>query len=128
MYHITTQIKSDFDSAVEKVTGELNAEGFGVLTDIDVKETIKKKLDKDFRKYRILGACNPPYAYRALSAEDKIGVFLPCNVIVQEIGEGKIEISAVDPMAAMASVENRDLEELAMEIKGKLQKVIDRLK
>lgn len=127
MYHITTQIKSDFESAVEKVTRELNAEGFGVLTDIDVKETIKKKLDKDFRKYRILGACNPPYAYRALSAEDKIGVFLPCNVIVQEIEEGTIEVSAVDPIAAMSSVENRDLEEIAKEIREKLVRVIEKM-
>lgn len=126
-YYISTQIKGDFESAVEKVTKELSSEGFGVLTDIDVKETLKKKLDKDFRKYRILGACNPPFAYKALCAEDKIGVMLPCNVIVQEFEKNKIEISAVDPIASMLAVKNPKLDEIAGEIRDKLKRVIERI-
>jgi len=114
-----------FEEAVEKVTEELKKEGFGVLTEIDVQATLKKKLNIDFRKYRILGACNPPFAHRALQAEDKIGAMLPCNVIVQELDDGKTEVAAVDPMASMLAVENDKLGEIANEIRAKLEKVIE---
>ncbi|MGB4414496.1 MAG: DUF302 domain-containing protein [Paludibacter sp.] len=114
-----------FEEAVEKVTEELKKEGFGILSEIDVQATLKKKLDVDFRKYRILGACNPPFAYKALQAEDKIGTMLPCNVIVHELEDGKIEIAAVDPVASMLAVQNDKLGEIADEIRAKLQKVIE---
>lgn len=117
----------DFDAAVEAVTAALKAEGFGVLTEIDVKETLKKKIDVDFKKYKILGACNPQYAYKALQAEDKIGVFLPCNVVVEEHDNGDIEVSAVDPMASMVSVQNNSLGGIATEIQQKLKRVIESL-
>jgi uncharacterized protein (DUF302 family) len=98
-YYFSKIISLSFDDAIEKVMAELKKEGFGVLTDIDVKQTLKKKLDVDFKKYRILGACNPPFAYKALQVEDKIGTMLPCNVIVQEIDEGHVEVAAIDPVA-----------------------------
>lgn len=100
-YYFSKALEISFDEAVAKVTEELKQEGFGVLTEIDVKQTLKKKLDVDFRKYKILGACNPPFAYQALQLEDKIGVMLPCNVVVQENDEGSVEISAVDPIVSM---------------------------
>jgi uncharacterized protein (DUF302 family) len=125
-YHISKIVADkSFESAIEQVTVELQKEGFGILTEIDVKETFKKKLDVDFKNYKILGACNPHFAYKALSSEDKIGVFLPCNIIVEEHENGEIEVSAVDPIASMSSVENPDLGELALEIQQKLVKVID---
>jgi uncharacterized protein (DUF302 family) len=105
----------------------LKKEGFGILTDIDVKATIKKKLDKDFRNYRILGACNPPFAHQVLLAEDKIGLMLPCNVIVQELSPGKIEVAAIDPIASMQAVKNPTLGEVAKEVRAKLKKVVDNL-
>ncbi len=114
-----------FEEAVEKVTEELKKEGFGVLTEIDVQTTLKKKLDVDFRKYRILGACNPPFAHKALQAENKIGAMLPCNVIVQELDNGKTEVAAVDPVASMKAVDNDKLGEIAGEIRAKLEKVIE---
>ncbi|MGE4509220.1 MAG: DUF302 domain-containing protein [Eubacteriaceae bacterium] len=114
-----------FEEAVEKVTEELKKEGFGVLTEIDVQATLKKKLDVDFRKYRILGACNPPFAHKALQAENKIGAMLPCNVIVQELENGKTEVAAVDPVASMKAVDNDKLGEIAGEIRAKLEKVIE---
>jgi uncharacterized protein (DUF302 family) len=116
-----------FADAVTKVTDGLNKEGFGIITEIDVKQTFKKKLDVDFRNYMILGACNPAFAHKAIESENKIGVFLPCNVIVQEHINGGIEISAVDPLASMASVNNKDLKGLASEVKSKLEKVIENL-
>lgn len=116
-----------FDEAVEKVTEALKQEGFGVLTEIDVQATLKKKLDVDFRPYKILGACNPPYAHKALEAEDKIGIMLPCNVIVQETADGTIEVAAVDPVASMSAVENPKLMDIAAEIQQKLKKVIENL-
>ncbi len=116
-----------FDEAIEQVTAELKKEGFGVLTEIDVKETLKNKIDVDFKKYKILGACNPHFAYKALQSEDKIGVFLPCNVIVEEHENGVIEVSAVDPIASMSAAENETLGNLASEVQQKLIKVIDRL-
>lgn len=127
-YYINKTITDvTFDVAIDRVTEELKKEEFGVLTDIDVKTTMKNKLDVDFYNYRILGACNAPYAFKALQAEDKIGTMLPCNVIVQEREAGKIEISAVDPIASMQGVKNETLGELAMEIRDKLAKVIENL-
>ena len=123
-YYFNKITNYSFDEAIEKVTEELQKEGFGVLTEIDVTATLKKKLGVDFKKYRILGACNPPYALKALSAEDKIGTMLPCNVIVQQISESQVEIAAINPMASMQAVENSDLEEVAFEITRKLDKVI----
>jgi uncharacterized protein (DUF302 family) len=124
-YYFTTTLKQDFDTAIQKVTEELKKEGFGILTEIDVKETFKKKLDVDFRKYRILGACNPQMAHQAISAESKIGTMLPCNVIVQETGDGTIEVSAVDPVASMQAVKNDTLGDVATQVRKKLKKVID---
>lgn len=114
-----------FEEAVIKVTESLKKEGFGVLTDIDVKETLKKKIDADIRNYRILGACNPGFAHKAILAENKIGAFLPCNVIVREKDNGDIEVSAVDPIASMSAVQNESLAGIASEVKNKLKKVID---
>lgn len=118
---------TSFDEAVEKVTIELKKEGFGVLTEIDVKDTLKKKIDVDFKKYKILGACNPHFAYKALQSEDKIGVFLPCNVIVEEHANGDIEVSAVDPIASMISVNNLKLGSLAFDVQQKLKIVMENL-
>ena len=126
-YYFNKTLNEDFDKVIEKVTEELKNEGFGILTEIDVKETLKKKLDVDFKKYKILGACNPPYAHRALEVEDKIGTMLPCNVIVQEIEDGTVEVAAVNPMASMQAVENEKLNEVADEITTKLEHVIDKL-
>ena len=126
-YYFNKILKGDFDQVIDKVTDELKKVGFGILTEIDVKETLKKKLDVDFKKYRILGACNPPYAHKALLAEDKIGTMLPCNVIVQEIETGVIEVAAVNPMASMQAVENHALNEIAQEITKKLEYIIEKL-
>lgn len=126
-YYFTKTVKSDFEAATQRTVEELQKEGFGVLTEIDVKATLKKKLDVDFRQYKILGACNPPFAYKALQAEDKIGLMLPCNVIVQESVDGTVEVSAVDPIASMAGVENSSLGGVANEVRAKLKKVIDSL-
>jgi uncharacterized protein (DUF302 family) len=124
-YYFSKTITASFDDAIQRVTEELKKEGFGILTDIDVKATIKKKLDKDFRNYRILGACNPPFAHQALLAEDKIGLMLPCNVIVQELAPGKIEVAAIDPIASMQAVENPALGEVAKDVQAKLKKVVE---
>jgi uncharacterized protein (DUF302 family) len=126
-YYFTKTLNLCFDKAIAKVTEELKKEGFGILTDIDVKATLKKKLDVEFRKYRILGACNPPFAYKALQAEDKIGTMLPCNVIVQEISDGQVEVTAIDPLASMQAIENPALTEIATEISNKLKAVIDNI-
>jgi uncharacterized protein (DUF302 family) len=126
-YYFSKVLSISFDDAVQKVTDELKKEGFGILTDIDVKQTLKKKLDVDFRPYRILGACNPPFAYKALQAEDKIGTMLPCNVIVQETGDKKVEVAAIDPIASMQAVENQNLGEVAEEVRSKLKTVINKL-
>jgi len=126
-YYFNKIVDMSFDDAIAKVTEELKKEGFGVLTEIDVKEALKKKLDVDLRKYRILGACNPQYAYKALQAEDKIGTMLPCNVIVQETEDEKVEIAAIDPVASMQSVQNESLGEIATIIRAKLKKVIEKL-
>lgn len=127
-YYFSTTLKNvTFETAKEKVIEALKKEGFGVLTTIDVKTTLKKKLDVDFKPYEILGACNPHFAYKALSAEDKIGIMLPCNVIIEENKNGTIEVSAVDPIASMGAVENPNLEEIAQEVQQKLKRVIDSL-
>jgi uncharacterized protein (DUF302 family) len=127
-YYFSTTLKNvTFEAAKEKVTESLKKEGFGILTNIDVKKTLKKKLDVDFRPYEILGACNPHFAYKALSAEDKIGIMLPCNVIIEENKDGIIVVSAVDPIASMGAVENNSLEEIAKEVQQKLKRVINSL-
>lgn len=126
-YHFSKTLELSFDEAIEKTTAALKEEGFGVLSDIDIKETLKKKLDVDFRNYRILGACNPPNAYKALQAEEHIGLMLPCNVIVQEHKNGKVEVSAVDPVASMQAVSNDSLGEVAKDVRNMLKKVIDSL-
>lgn len=123
-YYFSTTIDSKFDEAVKRATAALAAKGFGVLTTIDVKATMKNKLGVSFKPYVILGACNPHFAWRALQAEDKIGTMLPCNVILTEIAPGKIEISAVDPIASMASVKNDELREIAGTVREALQDVI----
>ena len=126
-YYFSKTLKVSFDEAIAKVTEALKKDGFGIITEIDVKETLKKKLNVDFRKYRILGACNPPYAYKALQAEDKIGLMLPCNVILQELPGGKVEVAAIDPVASMVAVKNTKLGEVGKEVSAKLKAVIDNL-
>lgn len=126
-YFTSKTVDLSYDQAIAKVTELLKDEGFGVLTEIDVKDTLKKKLDVDFKKYKILGACNPNFAHKALQAEDKIGVMLPCNVIVEEHEDGKVEVSAVNPVASMQAVSNDDLHSIAGQVRDKLDKVIGNL-
>jgi uncharacterized protein (DUF302 family) len=127
-YFISKVLKGKgFDEAVELVTARLKEEGFGVLSEINVSETLKNRIGVDFRKYKILGACNPQFAHKALTAEDKVGVFLPCNVVVQEHENSLVEVTAVDPVASMMSIENPALKPLAGEVQQKLQRVIDGL-
>lgn len=126
-YYFSKTVLGSFEQVLEKVTDELQKEDFGILTEIDVKATLKKKLDVDFQNYKILGACNPPFAYKALQAENKIGTMLPCNVIVQEVGEGEIEVSAIDPIASMQAVKNPQLGSMAKQVQTKLKKVIENL-
>ena len=123
-YYFSKTLSSSFDEAVGRTIEALKKEGFGLLTDIDVQATLKKKLGVDFRKYRILGACNPPYAYEALKKEDKIGTMLPCNVIVQEISPGEVEVAAIDPAASMQAVANPELADVALVVRQKLKNVI----
>ena len=117
-------VSGNFDSVLKKVTALLKEEGFGVLTEIDIQQTLKKKLNIDFKKYKILGACNPTFAYKALQAEDKIGTMLPCNIIVQEIDENKIDVAAINPLISMQSVKNNTLKNIAIEVSEKLKNVI----
>ncbi len=126
-YYFSKILQISFDVAVAKAIEELKKEGFGILTEIDVKETLKKKLNVDFRKYKILGACNPPFAYQALQSEDKVGLMLPCNVIVQETPDGKTEVSAIDPIASMQAIDNPKLRTVAEQVQAKLKKVINNL-
>lgn len=126
-YHFSKTVSLSFEDAISAVTDALAKEGFGVLTEIDVSATLKKKIDVDFRPYRILGACNPGFAHKALLAEDKIGTMLPCNVIVQQTEDGGVEVSAVDPMASMSAIENPALDEIARDVRSRLQGVIDTL-
>ncbi len=125
-YGFSKTLNLSFDNAVEKVTEELRKEGFGILTTIDVKETLKKKLNVDFKRYVILGACNPPFAHKALLAEEEIGLLLPCNVVVYEKGDG-IVVSAFDPMAMMKIVDNPGVVMVAGEVQSKLKRVIERI-
>jgi len=127
MYYNSKTIKASFNEAIQMVTEELQKEGFGVLTEIDVKGTLKKKLDVDFRNYKILGACNPPFAHKALQMEENIGVLMPCNVVVQEKEPGQIIVSAVNPMESMQTVGNQELASIAGEISDKLKRVISNL-
>lgn len=126
-YYFSKTLDTTFEDAIEKTTEALKEEGFGVLTEIDIKATLKKKLDVDFKKYQILGACNPPLAHKALTAEDHIGLMLPCNVIVQEHENGEVEVAAVDPVVSMQAVENDELGEVAQKVRDLLKKVIDNL-
>ena len=126
-YYFHTILNSTFDEAITRVTEELQKEGFGILSEIDVRQALKKKLDVDFKKYKILGACNPPYAYQALQIEEKIGTMLPCNVIVLENDQGQVEVAAIDPIASMQAIKNPQLHEVAVQIQAKLKKVINSL-
>jgi uncharacterized protein (DUF302 family) len=126
-YYFNKRLKTSFDEAIERVTEELKKEGFGILTDIDVQQTLKKKLDVSFRRYRILGACNPHFAYQALQKESRIGTMLPCSVIVQETEDRDIEVAAIDPLASMQAVQNPALEEIANQVQAKLRSVVDSL-
>ncbi len=126
-YYFSKTIGGSFENAIQKVTDALKTEGFGVLTEIDIKATLKKKLDVEFYNYKILGACNPSFAYKALQAEDKIGLMLPCNVIIQEKVPGEIEVSTVDPVASMQAVQNPLLTDIAEEVRQKMKRVIENL-
>lgn len=125
-YHNSKTVNYSFEEALAKIADELKKEGFGILTEIDVKETLKKKLDVDFRKYKILGACNPPFAHKALQIEENLGVLLPCNIAVQEMN-GEVHISFINPMESMQVVQNPKLVEIASEVSNKLSKVLENL-
>ena len=126
-YYFSRITDASFDEVLTKVAAELKKEGFGILTEIDVKDTLKKKLDVNFQKYKILGACNPPFAYQALQMENKIGVMLPCNVIVQELPDGKVEVAAIDPVQSMQAVGNPDLKIVTEQVQAKLRNVISNI-
>ncbi len=126
-YYFAKSLASDFDEAVQRAVEALKGEGFGIITEIDVKETLKKKINVDFRNYRILGACNPALAHDALQIEDKVGTMLPCNVVVQDIGGGRTEVAAIDPVASMQAIDNPRLKEAATQVQARLRKVIDSL-
>jgi uncharacterized protein (DUF302 family) len=126
-YYFNKRLKTSFDEAIERVTEELKKEGFGILTDIDVQKTLKKKLDVSFRKYRILGACNPHFAYQALQKESRIGTMLPCSIIVQETEDGDVEVAAIDPLASMQAVKNPALVDIANQVQKKLRSVVESL-
>jgi len=127
-YYFNTTVSGNFEAIIEKVTELLNNEGFGILTQIDIQQTLKNKLDVNFKKYKILGACNPPFAYEALQQEDKIGTMLPCNIIVQELEKNKIEVAAINPMVSMQAVKNEKLGNIAQQVSKKLENVISNLK
>src|SRR5687768_9215059 len=126
-YTISKKVKKSFQQAVDDVSAELQKEGFGIITEIDLKEKFKEKLNVDFRQYKILGACNPALAYKAIQQEPGIGVMLPCNVLVQEKENGEVEISAINPLSSIGAVENTKLQSLAKEVSDKLQAVVDRV-
>ena len=125
-YYFSRTLNDSFENSIERITHALQERKFGILTEIDVKETLKKKLDIDFRKYRILGACNPPFAHKALQTEDKVGTMLPCNVIVQETTDGKTEIAAIDPVESMMAIDNPELKKIAKEIQIMLKECIEK--
>ena len=127
-YFLSKNLKNNtVDSAIARVTELLKEEGFGIISKINIADTLKKKIDVDFKEYHILGACNPHFAHKALLSEDKIGLLLPCNVVVVDQGDGNIEVSAIDPLASMATVENADLGEFALMVKSSLETVIKKL-
>ena len=126
-YYFSKTVDLPFDDAIQKATEGLKKEGFGVLTEIDVKATLKKKLDVEFRNYKILGACNPSFAYQALQSERMIGAMLPCNVIIQEAEDGRTEVAAIDPVASMQAIQNPNLGEIAGTVRSKLKSVIDNM-
>jgi uncharacterized protein (DUF302 family) len=126
-YNISKKIQGTFDEAIKNVTEELKKEGFGIISEIDLKDKFKEKLNVDFRNYKILGACNPSLAYKAIQQEDKIGTMLPCNILVQEHETGEVEISAINPLESMGAVDNPNLQSLAAEVSEKLKSVIARL-
>ena len=126
-YYFNRTIEGDFDEVEKRTREALKSEGFGVLTEIDVKDTLKKKLDVDFRRYKILGACNPPFAYKALLKEDKIGTMLPCNVIIQAGEKGKVEVAAIDPIASMQAIQNPELGDVAEKVREKLRQVVEKV-
>ncbi len=126
-YYFRKTLEGHFDDAVRRTTQALQDEGFGIITDIDIKDTLHRKLAVDFRNYRILGACNPKLAYEALRIEDKVGTMLPCNVVVQEVGENSIEVAAIDPVASMSAIDNPRLKEAAEAVRAKLRSVIEKL-
>ena len=126
-YYFAKTLSTGFEDAVRRVTGILKEEGFGIITEIDVKDTFKKKINAEFRNYRILGACNPALAHEALQIEDKVGTMLPCNVVVQDIGGGQTEVAAIDPVASMQAIDNPRLKEAATQVQAKLRKVIESL-
>jgi uncharacterized protein (DUF302 family) len=123
-YYLNKTVRMPFAQALERVREELKKEGFGVLTEIDVKDTLKKKIDVEFRNYRILGACNPRFAHEALQKEDKIGILLPCNVVVQELSDGQVEVATVDPVTSIGRVEGKDLAGVAAQVRAKLANVL----
>jgi len=125
-YYFSRIVDDPFDKAIERITNALQERKFGILTEIDIKETLKKKLDVDFRNYKILGACNPPFAHKALEAEDKVGTMLPCNVIVQETADGKTEIAAIDPVESMKAIDNPGLKKIAEEVREMLKESIEK--
>ena len=126
-YYFNKLLNGPFDEILTRLVDALKKEGFGVLTEIDVKGILKQKLDVDFRNYKIIGACNPPLAHQALQTEDKIGLMLPCNVIAQDLGDGRVEVAAINPLLAMESLGNPKLTVIAEEVAGRLQRVIDSL-
>ena len=126
-YYFACTLTGSFEHAIERVTEALKLEGFGILTSVDVRDTLKKKINVDFRNYRILGACNPGLAHKALELEDKVGTMLPCNVIVQELADHTIEVAAIDPVASMQAIDNPRLKDAAREVQAKLRKVIESL-
>lgn len=126
-YYFAKILSCGFDEAVQRTTEALKEAGFGIITEIDVRDTLKKKIDVDFRPYRILGACNPRMAHEALRLEDKVGTMLPCNVIVQEAGGGATEVAAIDPVASMQAIDNPKLLETAKQVRAMLQAVVDKL-
>jgi uncharacterized protein (DUF302 family) len=126
-YHISKNVKGNFDDVVDRVTSELKTEGFGIITEIDLKEKFREKLNREFRNYKILGACNPALAYDAIQVEDHIGIMLPCNVLIQQHDDGRVEVSAINPLQSIGAVNNPQLSGLADQVNKKLEVAIARL-
>lgn len=126
-YYFSKTLEMGFEEALQHVETALKAHGFGIITQIDIAATFKAKLGEDFRPYRILGACNPQLAFQALQLEDKVGTMLPCNVVVQDAGNGRTEVAAIDPVASMSAIDNADLKAAAAEVQSRLKAVIDEL-